>query len=112
MSADHSAAAAALAPPSWLGPLHESLQHHQGIDVAQLPVAKGPGQCADDLKAVALPAAAADSLAAAVLGHHIARIGDMGAEGEGVGPRPVGGFIGADLQGRSGGGQSSSGVTT
>jgi hypothetical protein len=109
---------AAAARPSWGWPLHQTLDHHQGIDKTQLPVAKRPGQRADHLKAIALPAAdasgvgahhqvelhrsepqpprrlqgvlaqpAADSLAPAVLGHHVARIGHMGAEGRELGLR-------------------------
>ena len=50
----------AAAPPSWACPLHQRLHHHQGIDIAPLPVAKRPRQSADDLKAAAQPAGSAD----------------------------------------------------
>jgi len=44
----------------------EQLEHHQGIDIAQLLVEKRPRQGADALKAVALPAADAGGVGA----HH------------------------------------------
>jgi hypothetical protein len=42
------------------------LDHHQGIDITQLPVVEGPRQGADDLKAIALPAAQSGGVGA----HH------------------------------------------
>jgi hypothetical protein len=44
-----------VAPPSWAELLHQSLDHYQGIDIAQLLVAECARQRADQLKAIALP---------------------------------------------------------
>lgn len=48
--------AAVAAPPSWGWSLHQGLDHHQRIDIAQPLVSERPRQGADDLKTVAPPA--------------------------------------------------------
>jgi hypothetical protein len=75
------------------------MDHHQGIHVAKSPVTECPGQGADHLKAVALPAADPGGVGAhhegerhqakpeppccvqGVLGHHVAGIGHQRAAG-------------------------------
>ena len=46
--------------------VHQAQEHHQSIDITELPVAERSGQRADDLKAVALPTAEAGGVGA----HH------------------------------------------